>query len=151
MRIPLFPGALDSKFGEQTGISSSVTERRELFQLRQSKAARLSLGVHEESSEPQRPTMAQGQHLPLLRLLSVSLELSPCSLTPEARVLNWRLEYERLISSIGISMLKGKEGGGSGEVVTAESLSGDLVNNFIAADKGYRLRTAPSVSYLLES
>ena len=48
-------------------------------------------------------------------------------------------------------MLKGKEGGGSGEVVTVESLSGDLVNNFIAADKGYRLRTALSVSYLLES
>lgn len=43
-------------------------------------------------------------------------------------------------------MLKGKEGGGSGEAVTAESLSGDLINNFIAADKGYRLQIAFSVN-----
>ena len=49
-----------------------------------------------------------------------------------------RLEYERLISSVGISLLKTVPLDFTGQRISAGALEGDGVGQFLATDKGYR-------------
>lgn len=49
-----------------------------------------------------------------------------------------RLEYEKLVSSVGISLLKATPKDHTGRAINAGALSEDGISTFLASDNAYR-------------